>query len=112
MHIFASWPYLGVGSANFRKRAQRAPICRNTLTVQTCGPQALVKSPQSERSQAEGLFKSPAAYGSDFMLPHTRKGDRSYEIFRDLSTHIFASWPYLGVGSANFRKRAKRAPMP
>ena len=21
MHIFASWPYLGVGSANFRKRA-------------------------------------------------------------------------------------------
>ena len=35
-------------------------------------------------------------YGSDFMLPHTRKGDRSYgegAAFMsraDLSTHIFA----------------------
>ena len=73
-----------VSSAYFRKLAisrggeckfsqmgpTRAYLCRNTLTVQTCGPQALVKSPQSERSQAEGLFKSPAAYValSDFML--------------------------------------------
>ena len=69
----------------FRKRAQqytnlqRAPLCRIThLTVLSrharCGPQTLANSPQSERSQAEGLFKSPAAYGSGFMLPHTRKG--------------------------------------
>ena len=57
--------------------ATRAYLCRNTLTVQTCGPQALVKSPQSERSQAEGLFivQKPAYVAlSDFMLPHTRKG--------------------------------------
>ena len=25
MHIFASWPYLGVWSANFRKRARNGP---------------------------------------------------------------------------------------
>ena len=75
----------GVQFYIFRKRApnRRAvarPYAMTHLTVQTCGPQALAKSPQSERSQtAEGLFKSPAAYGSDFMLLHTRKGDRSYE---------------------------------
>ena len=51
VHIFASWPYLGVGCANFRKRAQRAvarlPIyvlvvcmryAEHAKTVQTCGP--------------------------------------------------------------------------
>ena len=54
-----------VSSAYFRKLAHilrgvckfsqmgqtRAYLCRNTLTVQTCGPQALVKSPQSERGR-------------------------------------------------------------
>ena len=28
MHIFASWPYLGVGSANFRKRAPNGDEAR------------------------------------------------------------------------------------
>ena len=73
MHIFAGISGWGV---QIFANGPNTRLCRNTLTVQTCGPQALVKSPQSERSQAEGLFKSPAAYValSDFMLPHTRKG--------------------------------------
>ena len=40
------------GKCKFSQTGQTRAYARNTLTVQTCGPQALVKSPQSEREVA------------------------------------------------------------
>ena len=66
---------LGVGEVQIFANGPNARLCRNTLTVQTCGPQALVKKPAIREVAGRRAVQKPAYVAlSDFMLPHTRKG--------------------------------------
>ena len=65
----------GGESANFRKRAENARLCRNTLTVQTCGPHpSTSKKPAIREVAGRRAVQKPGSLWlcrSDFMLPHT-----------------------------------------
>ena len=71
MHIFASWPYLSGWGVHIFANGSNARLCRNSCPDMR-RPASTSKSPQSERSQADGLFKPAAARRREGEMGHIR----------------------------------------
>ena len=72
MHIFASWPYLGLGSANFRKAGQTRAyaVTANSTDMR---PASTSKSPQSEEGEEEEEEEGPEFDSSGDEIPYVKR---------------------------------------